>query len=425
MSRPSDETVWRLALFLDLAALALLPAFAYGAARGVLMLGLLAGFGLCLAPFPAKVRGLAGQFAIMAFPVSLAVWFLGSRFHVRVPETVILAAIIALWFGGSRILRLPSRTVGWVALGLAALVPVLNLVSGLVVPKLSDQVTVTVDAVHLLLGGHNPYASSIDGLGMTLGGGPAYGGYKYSPLYLLVATVPVALFGPFSLLWINAGTLALLADATRRLVPGEHRLFALAALLALPQIGENALALGCIDLPGTALAMMAFATRERSVLLTGVLLGMSGSMKAMPALVATIALFPPRQALPYLAGVVLGALPLLVFFAWSPGAAFHNLVLFNAIRVPDDTSWRYHAPAVLAAALGPLGQVLAVLIAGGTALGNGSSERRLAAFVTATILMIASSASAHDDYMIWWMPAAIVVLALRKDQTRNSAIAAR
>jgi len=387
---------------------------------------------------PETVRAWARLVVFGAVPAGVLVVSLTSPNKVRIWEALVIVVLVTAliwrdWYAG-RTRRPIAWWFDWALVGLAVSVPLLNLASGLLVPKLSDVATTTVDAVHILLQGHNPYAAfGLDPYGAINAHDPAFGGYKYLPLMIAVYLPFVVPLGAMGVLWANALLVAALCAVvwglTGRGPAGARdiRPLAIAALLATPELAETTLAMGYNDVVGTLLVLAAFLVRGRSALLAGLLVGCSVSMKLMPGMVAAAIVFPPERWKAYVAGVAMGCLPTALFLAWDPAALIRNILLFNLVRSPDLTSWRMAAPHWLGsvAAVGALGfwlvasAWLALRSWRGRAValfGWDELHTRLILFVVATLLLIMSGSTAHDDYMIWWMPAVIVLFCAQRRQ---------
>ncbi len=394
-----------------------------------------------------------GRFALVAaIPAAVLISSLTSVNKVRIFEAFIavLLTVGLLWRasprgrtqdkGGLR----PEQHLVRVLLALALCVPLLNLISGLVVPKLSDVATTTVDAARLLWLGQNPYAASLDPFGAINAHNAAFGGYKYLPLMVALYLPFVLPFGPHAVLWVDALTVAELGAAVWFLSPAsprrrdhaELRWLALAVILATPELAETSLAMGYNDVIGTLLVLGAFLAWGRSAALAGLLLGCSVSFKLMPGLVAMTILFPPDRWRPYVLGMAAGLLPVVLFLAWDPAAFIRNVLMFNLVRSPDPTSWRAFAPAWLGrvASLGALGAwgAISVWLALGRRVSSNHPplDTRLILFAITVLVLIVTGSTAHDDYMVWWMPAVVVIFARNSNRheasgkTRQAPIAA-
>lgn len=387
--------------------------------------------------------GALGRLALFeTMPVTVLIMSLTSPNKVRIWEASIVVVLVAgLLWRDWHAQRLPAKNrldtlrFGWALIGLALSVPLLNLASGMLVPKLSDVATTTVDAARMVLQGHDPYSAALDPFGAINAHNAAFGGYKYLPLMILFYLPFVVPFGSMAVLWANALLVAGLCAAVWALSRGntdaaghgDNRLVAIAVLLATPELSETSLAMGYNDVPGTLLVLAAFIVRGRSALLAGLLVGCSLSFKLMPGLVAATILFPPDRWKPYVTGMVFGLLPTALFLTWDAEALVRNVLVFNLVRSPDPTSWRLLVPSWIgrAASLG----ALSVWLAGSVWLALRSwrgkavavldhevPDARLILFVIASLLLIMTGLTAHDDYMIWWMPAVIAIFAREGDQ---------
>lgn len=394
--------------------------FQYGYGRLALLAGFW-GFVVALGLLPRLMARIEAGFAQASLPlraalagaVPLAVLALsiGSPHKVRVIEAgVVWMVATALAIAPDLPPRWRARA-RWIVPLVALIVPLLNLVSGLTVSKLSDVATTTIDAAQLVWHGHNPWAAVIDPYGAINGHSPAYGGYKYLPL-MIAANLPFVLpFGPGAVLWVDLACVAALAWLVRALAGAPYGWIALAVILATPELAETSLAMGYNDALGMALVLGAMLAWPRSAALAGLLVGASLSCKLMPGLVAATILFPATRWRAYCAGLALGLVPDALALAWAPEPFLRNVLLFNFVRLPDSTSWRMIAPAWAgrAASLGALALWLGLSL---TMLRPGPAiERRIMLFVIASLALIITGSTAHDDYMIWWMPALVALLA--------------
>ena len=452
---PASGTA-RLSLLAYLAFALILPtdAFQYGFGRLAMLLVFL-GFLLVWCVWRTGLAAAEAWLFRQAWPIRLIaavavpLGVLAASFHsphkVRVVEAGVII-VLAGWLACGDVLaerwqgrKVPPSLVlpPLVLLLLALAVPLLNLVSGLSVYKLSDVATTTVDAAHVLWHGANPWAAQIDAYGAINGHGAAYGGYKYLPL-MIVAYLPFVLpFGASAVLWVDAAIVAAMAVLVwmlaRRDAQGVPQagmgLIAIAVLLATPELAETSLAMGYNDALGMALVLAAMVCWRRSAGLAGLLIGFSLSCKLMPGLVAMTLLFPAQRWKPYMLGLLAGLVPDMVVLAWAPLPFVRNVLLFNFVRLPDSTSWRMLAPgwvgrvASLAALAFWLGSSLLVLAAPRLpALADlARLDRRMMLFVVAVLLLIITGSTAHDDYMIWWMPAALALFARDRGTHKGAA----
>ncbi|WP_353228829.1 hypothetical protein, partial [Novosphingobium sp.] len=162
-----------------------------------------------------------------AIPLVVLVQSIPSPHKVRVVEAAVML-VLTTWLTADagaveRRFGRMARLIPIMLVMLACAVPLLNLVSGLSVYKLSDVATTTVDAARLVWAGQNPYAAQIDVYGAINAHGPGYGGYKYLPLMIAVYLPFILPFGPNAVLWVDAATLAVLAALVWKLARAAGR----------------------------------------------------------------------------------------------------------------------------------------------------------------------------------------------------------
>ena len=263
--------------------------------------------------------------------------------HVRALASLIVGCVIITVFLVTRVPRLWSppafRNAVVLVLFSALLIPLAHFASGLARYQLDVVATTTADAARAMWSGLNPYDLHIDAYGANLVEDVTYGGYKYLPGMPIVYGPLVLLTGARSILLTNAvlctAIVATIFYLSRRLT-GTASYFAILLFLSTPIVSEEALAEGETDVAPILLVLMAFLQWERSSFLAGLLVGLSLSMKPVPALFAATLLFPTRRAEwgRYLLGIVLGASPILPYLVWSPRNFANNIFFFNVIRPP-------------------------------------------------------------------------------------------
>jgi hypothetical protein len=174
---------------------------------------------------------------------------------------------------------------------------------------------------------------------------------------------------------------------------------------------------GTTDLAAVVPLLAALLTLERKPALSGFWAGLSISAKLVPgALLVPCALPPADRRWPYIAGVVVGLIPALVFVAISPVAVYDNIILFIATHAPDSTTWLAFAPeaAQTVARAGFVVSLLAVsLFVWRKTPGLVSRCGILAAI---TQLAILSGPAAHHNYQLWWLPLVSVLVGLAVTQ---------
>jgi hypothetical protein len=174
---------------------------------------------------------------------------------------------------------------------------------------------------------------------------------------------------------------------------------------------------GVTDLAAIVPLVAAWWVAARRPLLSGLLLGISVSMKLVPALalvpVIAPAVAPWRSASGrrFWLGLACGSLPTLIYFLWSPADFISNVLLFNLFRPVDSTSWLHQHPErwrqIATCAL-------IVIVAGGGVVRwvrrpgpCGQAVLILAVTVGLTLLGPAN----HGNYQLWWLPWFSIVLA--------------
>lgn len=287
----------------------------------------------------------------------------------------------------------------------------------LIHPRLIDMATTTLAAGHAMLAGQNPYALPID---PQVNG--AFAGYKYLPvmpaIYLPLGLVLGARGVLVTNLLLQAATVALMLCLGRR-AGGYRTGFVAAALyLSLPLVAQQLFAKGTTDLAAIVPLLLAFIAFERSDFLSGLCVGLSIAAKLFPGLVFAPCLLPVGVAarVRYGLGVACGMLPILPYALGAPRAFYDNIVLFNAIRPPDSTSWLAFAPegATLVARSIFVALALAVTVHVWRRAPDLTARCALAAALTLAVILAAPTA--HHNYQLWWLP--FYALALGATLTR-------
>jgi len=347
--------------------------------------------------------------------------------RVRALDSLIVGCVIITVFLLTCVPRLRDRPAFrnaaiLVLLG-SLLIPLANIVSGLAVYKLDMIAGTTAQAARAMWSGLNPYDLQIDVYGADLADNTTYGGYKYLPGMPIVYGPLVLLTGARSILLTNAILCTVMAAAIfclSRKLAGEAKYFAILLFLSTPIVSVQALTEGATDVAPVLLVLMAFLQWGRSSFLAGVLIGLSLSMKPVPALFAATLLFPSKREewWRYVLGIVLGALPALPYLAWSPQSFINNVFFFNVIRPPDPTTWRFHAPdwagrvAVMASVLAWVSLCLWCFAV------RAGLRARLYAFFMITVGVVLAAPSDHDNYALWWTPVLVILLATLGAQPR-------
>lgn len=283
-------------------------------------------------------------------------------------------------------------------------------------PHLIDMATTTLDAGKAMIQGRNPYTMPIDTEAAGLGAAPEFQGYKYLPL------MP-AVYLPLGLAWGARGVLAtnlLLLLATLGLMQRlgsdaaspRAGLVACLLYLAIPLAAQQVLVKGSTDLAAVAPLLLGYVLRERRPGWAGFCVGLSISAKLFPGVLFLPCLLPASwpERRRYAIGAVLGLLPILPYALASPAALYDNIVLFNAIRAPDSTSWLASAPDAAFAAR----SVFCTLFAGTAVyIWRRASSLSARAGLGAMLALgsILAGPAAHHNYHLWWLPFYCVTLA--------------
>lgn len=275
----------------------------------------------------------------------------------------------------------------------------------LIHPRLIDMATTTLTAGHAMLAGQNPYTLPID---PEIGG--AFAGYKYLPV-MPVIYLPLGLaLGARGVLVTNlllqAVTVALMLRLGRR--AGGYRVgFVASALyLSLPLVAQQLFAKGTTDLVAVVPLLLAFVAFERSDFLSGLCVGLSVAAKLFPGVVFAPCLLPPGTGarVRYGLGIICGMLPILPYALAAPGAFYDNVILFNAVRQPDSTSWLAFAPDGAALVARSIFVALAFAVAVHVWRRAPDLIARCALAAALTLAVILAAPTAHHNYQLWWLP---------------------
>jgi hypothetical protein len=347
--------------------------------------------------------------------------------RVRLLDSLIVACVIITVFLLTCVPRLRDRSAFRIAavpvLLASLLIPLANLVSGLAVYKLGLVAATTAEAARVMWSGLNPYDVQIDSYGASIVHDMAYGGYKYLPGMSIVYGPLTLLTGARSIILTNAILYIAIAASvfclSRRLA-GKATYFPILLFLSSPIIAVQALAEGATDAAPILSVLLAFLQWGRSSFLAGILIGLSLSMKPVPALFAATLLLPSKKAewWRYVMGIVVGALPALPYLAWSPRNFIDNVFIFNMIRPPDPTTWRFDASVWAGhVAIVVSGLTWAALCLWCLAARAGLMARLYAFFVIMVGVLLAAP-SDHDNYALWWTPVLVILLATLGAQPR-------
>ena len=284
-------------------------------------------------------------------------------------------------------------------------------------PNLLDIATTTLAAGRALLEGGNPYALPLDREAVRMTGDAAFQGYKYLPM-MAITYLPLGTWlGARGLLATNLilqlATICLVYRLGARVGSRNAGLAAVLFYLSLPIAMRQVLGKGATDLVAVVPLLAALLTVERRPALSGFFAGLSISAKLLPGILLLPCALPAAgRRWPYLAGVAVGLLPTLVFIVISPVELFDNVILFNATRVPDSTSWLALAPPIAESA------ARLVFVASVAALclfvwrRAPSLPVRCGLLAGMILLAILSGPAAHHNYHLWWLPLVSVLVGL-------------
>ena len=357
--------------------------------------------------------------AVGLVPISVGLLSIDTAQHVRAFECLVVGCVIiaGLLRACTQDLRdRPKLQYAATLILLASLlIPLVNILSGMVAPKLLDIATTTADAARAMMSGINPYNLNIDAAGANLVGDTAYGGYKYLPAMSGLYAPFVLLGGDKGIIFANAILYASTAIAIFylcRKLTDQAGYLGIILFLSSPVISEQTLAMGATDIAPVLLILLAFFQWERSSFLVGLFIGLSLAMKPVPALFAATLLIPLKreERWRYALGIVCGAMPVVPYVIWSPQSFFKNVLLFNVIRPADSTSWRYYAPS-WAGYIATIGSMTAwVAFSVWCSVARTSLRARLYAFVFVILGILLAAPNSHDNYAIWWAPVLVSLL---------------
>ena len=267
----------------------------------------------------------------------------------------------------------------------------------IVAPHVIDIATTTLAAGQAVLHGQNPYALPIDTGPESAG----FIGYKYMPM-MIVDYLPLG--GPLGARGILLTNLAVLLGclAVMKRVTGTR--LAPLLLVMLPLVAEQIFAKGATDLAAVLPLLAALALVERNSFWCGVGVGLSIATKLLPGVAMLPALIPAERRGAFVAGVIVGLVPILPFLIAGPQAFWDNIVLFNLTRLADDTSWLHAAPQAIA---GAAHLVFAAGIAAAAFyvwISKPGLATRSGLAAMLGLAAILAGPGAHHNYQLWWLP---------------------
>jgi hypothetical protein len=268
-----------------------------------------------------------------------------------------------------------------------------------------------------MLRGENPYLLPLDPSGLQALG-PRFQGYKYLPLMGWVY-LPLGLpFGDRGLvatnLLLQLATAALVWRLARAMASETAGRIAACLYLAVPLVIMQVLSKVSTDLVAVVPLLLALLCWERRPGISGLLVGLSILAKLTPGALFAPCLLPPAPAARwrYVLGIACGLLPVLPYAIGAPDAFVDNIVIFNALRQSDESSWLMTMPAAVSWVAH--GALIVLLLA--TLIGVWRrAPPLLVRCGLCTVLMLAAlvlGPSPHQNYHLWWLPLYSVLLAV-------------
>jgi Glycosyltransferase family 87 len=340
-----------------------------------------------------------------------------------------LIACIALTFAidfpdGNRRWISAARHARWLCVAAMLLVCFANAV---LKPKVFDIADTSVSAVKALSSELNPYKLNIDEFGKSNTGDKRFTGYKYSPLLPIVYLPAVTLFGRTGVLISNSIALLLttltVRALCRRILSGDG-VWAAVLFLATPLVGMSVLVYQVNDLLAMLPICAAFLVwNSRRPGLAGLLIGVSASIKILPAPIAGAALLPRDlgAARRFVIGVIVGLIPIFLFTALDPLAFFNNVILFEIVRPPFQSSWLLHMPPGMIWLLRIAFFVSVLAMVSALLIRDASIDRRMIVYIILICLLLATSQINQDYYWLWWLPLFIPLLCAKESTVVTSA----
>jgi hypothetical protein len=239
-------------------------------------------------------------------------------------------------------------------------------------------------------------------------------GYKYGPLFPLMALPLGALDFPAGIMALNALAAAALVAALYALMreranPMLAR-FGLAALLCDTTLLVNFIEKSATDVWALlAIALAALAATRGRFHLAAVALALGFGLKIFPTALACPLLLAGGRWRPALTFAAVAAAIYAPFAAWDFSGLMHNVFLWPAYLGADSTSWLASAPPLAAKAARALGLVAIAFVWARWLTGREPSLFRTLALVA--LLALVTSATLHNNYIPWasvWIVAALV-----------------
>lgn len=291
-----------------------------------------------------------------------------------------------------------------------------------------DIASTTLMAGDALLEWENPYSLPIDPQPQMSQGRFSYDGYKYLPMMAVM-------YLPLGAVWRERGLLAtnLLLDLAvgmlifllgSRIRTRDVGLFAALLYLMLPVVPYEIFHQGVTDLAALVPLLLALLLLEKRPSLAGLCIGMSVSAKLLPGVLFLLCCLPSHNRWRYVAGIMLGLVPILVFLALSPINLISNILLFNMQRPVDSTSWLYGMSFTVRLLAFAAFFTIIFAVVKYVWFKRPTLVERCGLTVICILGVLLSGSVSHRNYQLWWLPFFTVLIgtvALLQHQTRNSA----
>ncbi len=381
----------------------------------------------CIVALAAIAATIAGARWVVG-AIEDASWNAGAT-RARLSLSLLLATVALAIVAYRRRRSRPSvpRRLGWggAILVCSALVPALYL-QGLLLagrlrePHLNDIPLTTMAAARAMAAGENPYRVAVDPRAESRAQGRNYDGFKYMPL-MAVLYAPAALTDSHRGVILINTALHLLAAAliflvARSLAGDGAGAIALIFYLWIRMVPRQLFGPGVTDLGAIIPLLGAWWVVDARPLSGGLLLGISLSMKLVPALTLLPAIAPAavpwrrNDSRRFWAGLACGALPTVIYFVWSPSDFASNVFLFNLFRPVDSTSWLFGRPESWRQIA--TGALILVMVTGGVVRWVLQPGRfgQAVVLLAVTIGLTVLGPANHGNYQLWWLPWFSIVL---------------
>lgn len=281
-------------------------------------------------------------------------------------------------------------------------------------PKLIDIGATTLAAADALREGKNPYTTPINPIPELDTNQARYDGYKYLPVmaltYLPLGTLLRERGVFITNLLLDLATAGLIFRLGSQIGSSSSGLFSVLLFMMLPLVPIEIFKFGVTDLCAIVPLLIALLWVERRPALAGLCVGLSVSAKLLPGAVFVPCCLPAIHRGWYAAGIAIGLVPTLFFLALSPNELISNILVFNAVRSTDSTSWldgmppEIHLITKIVVALVLLGVAMYVWFKRPTI------ADRCGLGVICILSVMLCGPTNHRNYQLWWLPLFTVLL---------------